>query len=346
VRATRSNDNGKFGIGIVIADNTATGQQSMVQQSQVMLRSSLVEDNHAIGVHVLSSEATIESTVVRGTLPEGNGEFGRGINIQNNSETRQRSHVQLRGLLIEDNHGSGVFVGGSEATIESTVVRGASPDNGTGGFGVTIQHTEERSHVQLRSSLIEDNREVGVYVWGSEVTIESTVVRGTLPDGNGAFGRGIDVQPHLETGQRSKILLRSSLVEDNRSFGVLVHGSDATIEATVVRATQPNGDGDGGDGIAVFSRLSYPASATLQGVRIEDNARAGVSFFSATVTLVSSILVCNALDLNGEVIDEGPPNIFVDGGNLCGCEVPSPSCLVSSAGLTPPTQIDPVEPLP
>src|SRR5262245_29800858 len=145
---------------------------------------------------------------------------------------------------------------------------------------------------------------------------------------------------------RSRLMLRTSLLEQNHEGGLVIVGSDATIEGTV-RATQARRDGTAGEGIAVdvgdFDKSPATVAITLS--QIKSNARAGITNFSSEVILISSRVQCNAFNLNGEDTVLGQSFTF-DGSkdNLCGCaESPDPTCPVRSANLSPPDPISPVE---
>ena len=88
-----------------------------------------------------------------------------------------------------------------------------------------------------------------------------------------------------------------------------------------------------GDGIALLSELAA-TTATLDRVRLEGNARAGLSSFGAAATLGSTLLGCNAFDLEGEAFDGQPFSFTSLEGNVCGCP-PSGECQVLSASLDP-----------
>jgi hypothetical protein len=130
-------------------------------------------------------------------------------------------------------------------------------------------------------------------------------------------------------------------------LGVLVMGSDATIENTVVRDTMADPEVGFGDGVLVVSApwqpADLPTTAQLRNCRVEGSARAGIASFGATVTLERVTLDCNAIHLNGEEQYAAPvevisrPFSFVDqGGNACGCEQQAAECTVMSSGLQAP----------
>jgi hypothetical protein len=160
------------------------------------------------------------------------------------------------------------------------------------------------------------------------------------------FGRGINItmDPTLEQG--STLSLLASLVEQNHEIGVSVFASEATITDTVVRTTQPNGEGKFGDGILVASN-GNPSRATVTSTTIEANSRAGITSFSANVVLLSSTVKCNPINVGGE---EDPPGqtFTFDGSkdNLFGCKDPLSSTMsIVSSQLSPPPPINPVKPL-
>ena len=339
--AQRDNDEGS-GHGIEILNSEAQ------TRARLRLLGSLVEQNHEIGLVVQSSDATVENTVVRNTSPNRVGKFGWGIEIDNFSTTNERTTLTLRASLLDHNHEVGVLVFASDVTIEATVVRATQPTNdGIRGFGLLIQsnpNTNGRSAMALRNSLVEQNHEAGVAILGSDATIEGTLVRANQPIGDGTSGHGVAIRDDPTTHERSALMLRSSLVEQNHEMGVSVVNSDATLDSTVVRATHTNEDGNFGDGIVLESHGSL-TMATITSSKIETNARAGISNLAAVVLLVSSAVQCNRIDLNGE--DTATGEIFTFDGskeNLCGCEEPDPTCPVLSARLSSPRAIDPVKP--
>ncbi|MDC0685488.1 right-handed parallel beta-helix repeat-containing protein [Sorangium atrum] len=346
VRATQPNVDGTHGWGISVLADGDTGERA-----RVTVRASLVEKNHEGGVVVIDSDATIEATVVRATQPSADGEFGLGIGVQDDVDTGERASVTVRASLVEQNHDVGVFVVGSDATIEATVVRATQPSaDGTGGRGINVQDdvdTGERAVVIVRASLIEQNHEMGVFVGGSDATIDATVVRATQPSADGEFGRGIDVQLHPDTGERARVTVRASLVEQNHEGGVVVFGSDATIETTIVRTTKARDDNTFGDGIAIAN-----GTATIQNATITDNARAGVANFGSEVTILATTLACNGIDLNGETIDGSRASFDGSSGWQCtrhsaeDCTETDDHCNAVSGNLEPPPKVEPLPPLP
>ncbi|RLB49518.1 MAG: hypothetical protein DRI90_24460, partial [Deltaproteobacteria bacterium] len=331
-----------FSQGIAIQTDSDTAKRA-----SVMLRASLVEQNHQLGVLVSGSDATIEGTVVRTTLPRASDQTaGQGIAIQNTPYTAERASVTLRASLVEQNHQTGVLVVGSDATIEGAVVRATLPkaaDQAFGrGIGIELDpDASERASVTLRASLVEQNHELGVFVLGSDVTIEGTVVRTTLPRvSDQTAGQGIAIQDHPQTAERASVTLRASLVEHNHELGIYLLGSDAIIEGTVVRTTLAQASNDlFGDGIVIVVPAN-PASALISSCLVESSARAGLAVFGATARLAATALECNVIDLDAESLN-GVAGTFEDlGYNRCGCGSESAVCHAVSTGLEPPPPVE------
>ena len=270
---------GHYGRGIAAVIHPDTGSRS-----KLVLRSSLVERNHDAGVHVSGGEAIVEGSVVRAT-----GTMGRGLNVQSDSMTGEPANLAMRGSLVAQNDDIGVFLSGANAMIETSVIRDTQLDAGGSGRGVNAQDdlTGTPSTLALRASLVERSHEFGVFVLGSQAIIEASVVRDTQPQELGLFGRGVSVEPNVTTGARSTLALSSSLVERNYEIGVFVGASDATLEACIVRDTQPNALGAGGRGInaQADAMTGAPSTLTVHATIVEHSAEAGIAVLGSSAVV-------------------------------------------------------------
>ncbi len=366
VRATlpRASDQ-ESGRGINIQLSCFGGVCDPTTRANATLRGSLVEQNHDVGLFVTGSDVVVESTVVRVTLPQASDQrSGRGINIQacgtqSGCDPTVRASATVRGSLVEQNHQFGLSIMGSDALVESTVVRANLPRASDQAFGrgISIQLScsiedgcdpTARANATLRGSLVEQNHDVGLHVSGSDVLVEGTVVRATLPQASDQTGgRGINIQLSCIGGvcdptTRANATVRGSLVEQSHDVGLAVAASDTLVEGTVVRATLPRlSDGFFGDGVAVFSAHDALASATITGALIADSPRAGLASFGAFVSLGSTRIQCAGYELEGEPFG-GQDFVFEDrGGNGCGCPTADGVCVAESAGLAPPEPATP-----
>jgi len=286
--------------------------------ASIAISSSLVEQNQGLGVFVSGSSAELEAVVVRGTLPAAASQgTGRGISIQGNPDTGAPSSVVVRASVIEQNHDLGVFVSGSSAELEAVVVRDTLPraSDQQLGRGIAIQDswsTGARSSAVLRNCLIERNREVGVFVDGSDVELEGVVVRDTSPQASDqTAGRGISIHNDRNTGARSSAVVRASLVEQNHEIGIFVRGSDAELEGAVVRDTLPAAsDQTDGRGIDIEGDSSVGArsSAVVRGCLIQQNHEMGI------------FLAGSDVELEGVVVRDTSPQAS-DQGFGCGVQI-------------------------
>jgi hypothetical protein len=332
-------------------------------RSNVVLTNSIVENNTQSGLLIGGSDFTVEATVVRGTQPAASDQrHGRGIEAQltcqgGSCDALTRAHLDLRTSLIERNHDVGLFVTGSDAVVEATVIRETQPAawDGLRGLGSLVQlarsettnYPSIRGTALFRNCLVEDNHDVGLAFVAADMTMEGSVVRRTQPAPQGElYGFGISIQTFCEGGgcnpvTRSIGLVRATLVDENQLAGIMVFGSEATIEASVVRATRTRpSDGAYGDGVVVFGDAVMPSKAALHNVWVRDSARAGISNFGSSAALTNTRISCAAFELAGEVFHETPSAFQDSGGNLCGCPVADHTCKAVSGGLAPPSAVE------
>ncbi len=375
IRGTLPNPNNQLfgrGIGVQPRCDETSGELNCEDypRSKLIVRGSVIEQNHDYGLFVSGAEATVEASVVRNTLPCAlDQSSGVGILIQPycidtatgpQCDVAGRALATLRGSVVEQNTTMGLSVNGSDAVVERTVVRGTLPDPGdlTHGTGINVQLScmltaagpqcdpTLRGNATVRASLIEHNRDAGLLVMGSEATIEGTVVRSTQPrasDQHGGLGISVQISClttaaglECDPTARGSATVLGSLIEQNHEVGFLVNGSDATIQSSAVRATAARvSDGLLGDGISVVGGAMV-ASATITTTLIEDSVRAGLGVFGASASLDHSTLGCSAFALAGEVLEGQGFQVDDGGDNRCGCPEADGECKLVSAGLEPP----------
>ncbi|MBW2453213.1 MAG: right-handed parallel beta-helix repeat-containing protein [Deltaproteobacteria bacterium] len=311
-------------------------------RSNATVTGSVVERSHGGGIIVIGSDATIEGTLVRDTQPQAlDGTSGRGILIQGEADG-ERSVATLRGVVVAGSHQNGVYVWGSDAFIEHSVVRDSLPQQATQqlGRGISFEQrpeTEQRAAGAVIASLIERNLDVGLFVAGSDVTVERTLVRDMGPDTFGKSGRCVAVRYRPETASPGSLHLRSSVLQGCHDVGLHVYGSTATIESTVIADVAPRqSDHSFGDGLVLFPGADLPAHATVTDSWIERAARAGVAVFGASVDVGTSRFECNLIHLDRENIDDMVGSFTDLGVNTCGCNGEQVACAAVSSSLVPP----------
>lgn len=330
---------GRAGRGVSVQESHLTSTPSIL-----LLRSSVIEANHELGVFVGGSEATIEATLVRDTRPTFAGqEAGHGIEGQASPLNGQRANLIVRGSVVERSHEGGIVLHGTDAVIESTVVRDTLPRGADDlmGWGISAEvdlDSNQRSTLELRSSVAERNSDVGISVLGCDGVIESVVSRLTQPVYDSSGGRGMNVQVQPITSEPAIAAVRWCLIEGNTEAGITVFGSSAEIEATAIRDTAARSTGILGDGLAVVSYL-VEADATLSNSLLQTTTRAAVLNTAASVSIAGTSLECNTIDLDGEPGDMGDYDFEDAGDNACGCDGQEAECRIVSSGLEPPTPL-------
>jgi nitrous oxidase accessory protein NosD len=292
VQRLRVHDTG--GIGVDIED--------ILGPTSATVTGSLIEGAQSVGLFVVGATVTVEDNVLRGTMPTSELSRGRGIEVGDNPDTQRRATVTVLDSVVDQSHDSGVFVAGSDVTIEGSLVRATLPkaSDGSSGRGLTIQSnstTLARANVVIRGSVVELNHDAGVHVSGSDATIEATTLRGTLSrQADQTRGVGLVIQQDF-SGARANVALRASLVERNHLAGVSVIGADATVEAALVRFNLPSGaepqTGRGIDG-AINAATGERSNLILRASRVEQNHQVGV-FISGSDAIVEDTLVIGTL---------------------------------------------------
>jgi hypothetical protein len=311
--------------------------------AQATIGGTLIEATTYTGLIVGGARADIRDTVVRGTVPRPSDlEGGRGVVLRTDPMTQRRSEVTLRSSLVEHNHDMGIFVGGSDATIESTLVRDTLPLSTDQTFGRNLSiewdaDTGARSVATVRSSVLEGGHGVGLIVVSSDATVESTVVREVSPlASDQTRGVGLAVERHPQS-DGADVTVRTSLVDRARLVGLAVLQSTAAVESTIIRDTASQAsDGRFGDGIAVAVEAGWPSLLDLRGSRVQTSQRAGVSTFGAPAKLTSTAFECNVIDLDVEPYAGQPASFEDGGGNTCGCDGAAATCQSVSTQLEPP----------
>lgn len=258
-----------------------------VAATSATLVNTLVERSHVAGVFVATADVSIESSAVRDTLAGANG-FGRGVYLREHQQIEQPSSGSLIGSLLERSREGGVYVNGSSLSVAGTVVRDTLPLLGGFGVGISVNDSETSGHrgsLELEASNVERSMGIGIFVRGSDATVEAAVVRDTMPiDG---AGRAIDIERSAVTGQRGQLILRQSLLERSVQTGLFVAASSASIESSIIRDTALDPSGAFGLGVGVRQEPLGTERSELQLVDslVERSHAAGILLQGADVTI-------------------------------------------------------------
>lgn len=198
---------------------------------------------------------------------------------------------------------SGSVVRGVEVTDlgsdRAVVVNGATgvrieqvrlTNNLLGGLLVQTSGTNV-AEVTLQDSLVDGNREAGVFVWGAKVEVVGCDIRDT--EGVAAGDAGTGVTASARDASQAEVTVRGSRIAGNTFFGVQVIGSRVTIEDTLVRDTQPRAsDGVGGRSLNVVPRPDsmLRSTVTVRGSRFDRGRGTGLFASGADVTVENTVI--------------------------------------------------------
>jgi hypothetical protein len=303
---------GNRNVGLVIAGSEATLERTAIQntdaqtkdnkngiglqagfslngepRSKVTLKECIIANNRRQGVSLWGAEATLQRTVVRGTLPQlSNNMDGGGVIV--GAMGSLKADLTLRDCLVSGNRSVGVQVADSKALLERTAVESTEAQAATKMYGLGVWAVS--ADVTLKECLVADNRQFGISMMGARVSVQRSVVKNTRSQlANSLFGFGVAAIAYGGVG--SELTLTSSLVSNNRSIGVHIEDSTATIERTVVRDTLSKDlDGSYGDGVQIVRGSLGPSKLTLKESLISNNRNAGVSVYGSSATLDRSIV--------------------------------------------------------
>jgi hypothetical protein len=134
----------------------------------------------------------------------------------------------------------------------------------TQNLGLMAQDLPDVTSAMVRGSLVEATTTIGVFAYGSTLSIEESVVRDVQSASDGQWGRAVSVWVDPASMRRGTLDMHRTLVERNPEYGIYCVGCDATVEESLVRDTRPRAS-DGLVGYGVFAVANYETAqrATL-----------------------------------------------------------------------------------
>lgn len=334
----------KFGVGVI------AGHDPGFAPSKLVLRRSVVEGSLRAGVALESSEVTIEGSLIRDVKPlvALPGAGGIGVTCLTNAKGRVGA-LTVEGSVIEATTGAGVWPTGCDTILRDSTIRDVRPRPPLNDTGIGMQLDLGTATVE-RSAIVHFPY-AGVLSLGAKVQLTGALIAHGAGNVTGGGGVGIWSIPRPTTLELSDLTVAESLVLRTRVAGVLTSGVVAAIRDSEIRDTLTGTDGAFGDGISVGAfTVDLRGSLALERTVVRGSARAGVNVAGGDLAVSSSLLVCNAFDLEvdrtfsgaGEEKQTTDFNLDDRGENLCGCggskgsELPATSaCRAQSSGLDP-----------
>ena len=225
-----------------------------------------IRDCEGTGIRV-EDEAVVavESVWVHDLVPGPKpGMYGYGLHVRSGAKVSADSFLvdraQAVAVRVED--------AASSLELEGSAVRDTQLLNsGAGGYGVGVW-VKEGAEVVMERVLLDGNRAVGVMAdTASVVSLFRCVIKGTLGNGTGKMGIG------LQSDSSSLVHVEQGSILDNREQGVLATTfGTAVLRQSVVSGTQPGSGGKGGHGL----QANKGGDLVLEGALVEGNHAAGI----------------------------------------------------------------------
>ena len=266
--------------------------------ADLTIRDSAVSKNTAAGAYLDSSIALFERSVVRDTKPYPSDKtLGIGIGVTRGSQ--QGSTVTIRESLVDGNRTAGIVIESSTVKVEKSAVRNTRSRSSDDALGIGIQAGLKHglklsSRLVIHESIISNNRWAGIHLLSSMATLADSVIVDTQPQvSDMKFGVGIRAESSSSIKLASTLSVQDSLVARNRVAGVLLFGSSATLESSVVRDTESqSSDRKYGMGIQIEVQGStqLPSNLVVRDSAVVNNRVIGVALYSSTATLERSVV--------------------------------------------------------
>lgn len=293
------------GVGLVAQDNLGA--------TSVEVSGSLVEQARGIGIYNAGAAAMVEASVVRDTRPQAiDQRFGRGIAVEDHPGTTGQSQLTLQGSLVERNRENGLYVSGSDATVDSSVISDMllQESNQMGGRGVHVNADVNgvATTALLQRSIIVRSRGAGVLVEGAVASLDRMVVRDTISEvGVTVDGTGV-LALDAASGTRASVQLDASVVERNHGFGIFAMGSEAHITGVIVRDTQPRGsDQRAGRGINIQDDpgSGIRSNAEVRGSLVVNSRDGGIVLVDSDAVVDATIVRATEAQLSDGAFGDG-----------------------------------------
>jgi hypothetical protein len=293
---------------------------------------------------VYAASATVDSTLVRNTLlREADQQGGEGILVEDDGTTR--SSLSMSSSIVDTNQALGLGVAGSDATVQTTLVRNTVPASGMGPGIAVMMRNDVPSSLSLSTSMLDHNAAAGLVVFGGAATVEHTVIRDSRSVvAEQYFGYGILAQNNgtfLPT-----LAVSSSTIASNYTTGIFQTHGDATLKGLLIRDTMLEAKEQlFGDAVLVKN-----AKVSIGSCVFENNQRASVTNMGSDVTIERVEAICSPIwfDVERTAGDSvlPDPNQLVSGNytqhdtTCVDCNGVSHLCTAVSGKLVAPAPID------
>jgi hypothetical protein len=269
--------------GVVGGDGSAGAPYSTIQQAVNAATSGAIV---AIAAGTYAEAVTVSGKAVRlwGVCP---------AQVEIAGPSTDLATLTLMGAGASEVHHLSLSGGGDVALLASNAL-------GLIVEGVRIHDTPQAIAVEeslgptsltLSDSLVESVYETIAFVGGSELVVERSLLRGPPPGVNGSLPEGVFVDFYPFASLRGRATLRQSVVEAVLNAGLMAFGSDATLEASVVRDVRlAPGEVEGGYGALAADSNGQRGNLVVQRSLIAGIPDTGIIMQSSDLVVEDSVL--------------------------------------------------------
>ncbi|MEO8798426.1 MAG: right-handed parallel beta-helix repeat-containing protein, partial [Polyangiaceae bacterium] len=194
IRGTKEGAEPGFGI------NAQSGSEITMSDTELV-------GNQSTAVRVSSSsKATITKSVIRDTAPSKLEAYGRGLVVQTGGS------ADISTTAFIGNEEVALVLNACTVKLSQVVVRDTLPTP-SGDFGRAID-AFDGGNFTADSCSFTSNRDVSIIAVNASATITRSAIQATMPDGNGAFGRGIVLQ------EAAKLVLSGTAIVGASDAGI------------------------------------------------------------------------------------------------------------------------------
>jgi hypothetical protein len=228
-------------------------------QTSATLADSLIEGNTEHGLYLAGADVVVQRSHVRRTVLGGADGTAAGV-VAFGGETGAPASLVIEGSVIADNEHTGLYAENAVVALTRSVVERTTtvPDTGVIQGGVEVRGTTAKpGSIDIEQSVLRADSLAGLILFGATATVRASSIVG----GDGSHGRGIELEP-LD-GVPASIELVSSAIIAATDAGMVVGGSTARIEGSVVRGVVLEGVGAQGVGVSGFSAEGLASSLEI-----------------------------------------------------------------------------------
>jgi hypothetical protein len=193
--------------------------------------------------------------------------------------------VVVSDSLIESTRNTGVYVEGASLLLGKSVVRDV-PSTTSGGSAVQAQISKDgiAASVSVQGSLLERAGSSGVLSYGSDVRVESSVLRSL--GGRKDASACLIAQVGSAAPRAPSLVVTGSVLDGCTAVGVRVDKGSLTFEKSSIRSVEPAADGGLGTGIDA----SGGATLTIRDALVANTALAGILVGASDATIERTVV--------------------------------------------------------